>query len=268
MMKNRSVGLLLSTVLAFGFLALSFSQAPLPPLTITVLYDGSPSAAGSSAGPGFACLVRGTEKTVLFETGGEDAGILLKNLAAAGLDPRDIDLFVVSRPQAGELGGLLAILAKKGAGQVFLPDPVPQPLRAKIEAAKGSVAPVTVPLSVCEGVFSTGQISGEQALVVDTPKGLVVVMGCGGAGVVEVVEKAKSVMPKDVYLVMGGFRFSGETEAVLSPIVRRLHELGVGNLGAAACTGEKAIALLKKDFGRNYIALGTGKTVTVPNPKS
>jgi len=268
MIKNRSVGILLLAVLASGHPALAFSQAPLPPLTITVLYDGSSSRAGSSAGPGFACLVRGTEKTVLFQTGGEDAGTLLKNFAAAGLDPLDVDLFVVSRPQAGDLGGLLAILAKKGAGQVFLPASVPQPLRAKIEAGKGSVVPVTVPLSVCEGVFSTGQISGEQALVVDTPKGLIVVMGCGGAGIVEAVEKARSVMPKDVYLVMGGFHFDAETEAALSPIVRKLHELGVGNLGAAACTGEKAIALLKKDFGQNYIALGTGKTVTIPNPKS
>jgi 7,8-dihydropterin-6-yl-methyl-4-(beta-D-ribofuranosyl)aminobenzene 5'-phosphate synthase len=104
---------------------------------------------------------------------------------------------------------------------------------------------VTDPVSVCEGVYSTGQISREQALVVDTPEGLVILTGCAHAGVVEVVEKAKSVMPKDISLVMGGFHFEQQTEAAFAhrPQVARA---GRENLGATHCTGERAVALLKK----------------------
>jgi 7,8-dihydropterin-6-yl-methyl-4-(beta-D-ribofuranosyl)aminobenzene 5'-phosphate synthase len=272
MMINRGTKILsrrkLCLILFFIFMAvgnpsLSFSQARMPPISITVLYDNYPSRQGLNTGQGFSCLIQGTEKTVLFTTGGEEAEALFQSFAAVHVDPSDVDLIVISQAEAGPIGGLLRILAKKGGGQVFLPASVPRHLSEQIETVKGRVVLVTDPVSVCEGVFSTGQISREQALVVDTPEGLVILTGCARAGVVEVVEKAKSVMPKDIYLVMGGFHFEQQTEAALSPIVRRLRELGVKNLGATHCTGERAVALLKKDFGKNYIALTVGEPIII-----
>lgn len=154
-------------------------------------------------------------------------------------------------------------MAKKGECLVFLPASASPDLIKQIETAKGKVELVKNPVSVCEGVFSTGQIGTEQGLVVDTPNGLVILTGCAQAAMVDVVEKARGVMPKDVYLLMGGFHLVQQTEAALSPIVQQLRKLGVKNLGASHCTGEKAIALLKKDFGKSYVTLGAGKVIFI-----
>ena len=238
------------------------SQTGARPITLTILYDNYALQKGLKTGHGFSCLIQGTEKAVLFDTGA-DGETLFANFAALKLDPRDVDLVVISHPHADHTGGLLAFLAKRGECQVFLPASASPDLIKQVQAAKGQAVLVKDPLSVCEGVFSTGPIMDEQALAVDTPQGLVILTGCAHPGIVEVVEKARSVMLKEIYLVMGGFHLIGRLPAEVELISRRLRELGVKNLGASHCTGDKAIAQFKKDFGKNYIPLGVGKEIAI-----
>ncbi|MBP1766319.1 MAG: beta-lactamase domain protein [Candidatus Aminicenantes bacterium] len=268
-MKRSSVFLM---GLAFSALVLSSGaglpaqaasvQAEARPISITILYDNYPFQEGLKTGHGFSCLIQGTEKAVLFDTGA-DAETLFHNFAALQLDPARVDLVVISHTHGDHTGGLLPFLARKGQCQVFLPASASPGLVGQIEAAKGKAVLVKEPLSVCEGVFSTGPIQEEQALVVDTPRGLVIITGCAHPGIVQVVEKAASVMPKEIYLVMGGFHLAGRPQSDLELISRRLRELGVENLGASHCTGDKAIELFKKDFGKNYIPLGVGKEIVI-----
>jgi 7,8-dihydropterin-6-yl-methyl-4-(beta-D-ribofuranosyl)aminobenzene 5'-phosphate synthase len=238
------------------------AQITAPPVSITILYDNYPYQKGLKTDHGFSCLIRGTEKNVLFDTGANPE-ILFQNFAALKIDPLTVDLVVISHTHGDHAGGLLQFLAKKGECQVFLPSSASPVLVKNVESAKGKVVLVKDPLSVCEGVFSTGPIENEQALVVDTPQGLVILTGCAHPGIVRVVEKAKSVMPKEIYLVMGGFHLADRPQADLEQISRRLRELGVKNLGASHCTGDEAIALFKKDFGKNYIPLGVGKEIVI-----
>jgi len=238
------------------------AQIAVPPVSFTILYDNYEYKKGLKTGHGFSCLIQGTEKAVLFDTGA-DAASLLQNFATLNLDPKSVDLVVISHAHADHAGGLAGFLAKKGECQVFLPATASPDLIKQVEAAKGRVVLVKEPLSVCEGVFSTGPLQNEQALVVDTPQGLAILTGCAHPGIVEVVEKAKSVMPKDIDLVMGGFHLLDRPPADIELISRRLRELGVRRLGASHCTGDRAIAIFKKDFGKNYIPLGVGKVVDI-----
>jgi len=238
------------------------AQAEARPISITIIYDNYPFQEGLETGHGFSCLIRGTEKVVLFDTGA-DAEILFRNFGALKIEPAEVDLVVISHLHGDHTAGLLPFLAKKGECQVFLPATASPATVKGIEAAKGQVVLVKEPLSVCEGVFSTGTVGQEQALVIDSPQGLVIITGCAHPGIVELVEKAKSVMPKDIYLVMGGFHLGGRPLAGLELISRRLRELGVLNLGASHCTGDEAIAFFKKDFGKNYIPLGVGKEIVI-----
>ncbi len=259
---NRYRALVLISMAA-GIIGLSFSQTQAPPIFISIVCDDHPFRRGFEAGRGFSCLIQGTEKTVLFDTGGQDSNVLFHNLAALKAGPGDVDIIVISRDRPGQIGGLLPFLAKKGECQVFLPASISPDLVKQVEAANGKVVHVTNPVSVCEGVYSTGLMSSEQSLVVDTPKGLVILAGCAQAGIVDVVEKARSVMPKDIFLLMGGFELDEKNIALLGPIVSRLREQGVKNLGATRCTGEKTIAFFKREFGRSYLALGAGKTIVI-----
>ena len=55
-------------------------------LTITVIYDNNPYKEGLETAWGFACLITGAEKTILFDTGG-DGSMLLNNMEKLAIEP-------------------------------------------------------------------------------------------------------------------------------------------------------------------------------------
>lgn len=73
--------------------------------TITVVFDNNPYKEGLATSWGFSCVVGGTEKTILFDTGGEGS-ILSANMDALGIDPAEIDVVVLSHIHGDHVGGL------------------------------------------------------------------------------------------------------------------------------------------------------------------
>ncbi|UCD83135.1 MAG: MBL fold metallo-hydrolase [Desulfobacterales bacterium] len=59
--------------------------------------------AGLTTSWGFACVIKGAEKTILFDTGGSSA-VLLGNMQRLGIDPKEIDMLVLSHIQGVENG--------------------------------------------------------------------------------------------------------------------------------------------------------------------
>ena len=74
-------------------------------LSITVVSDNNPYKAGLKTSWGFACVIRGAEKTILFDTGGSSV-ILLGNMKLLGINPKDIDVVVLSHIHGDHVGGL------------------------------------------------------------------------------------------------------------------------------------------------------------------
>jgi len=61
----------------------------------------------------------------------------------------------------------------------------------------------------------------ENALIIQTAKGLVIITDCAHPGIMEIVQRAKSMFPKDfVYLVMGGFHLLNENRGRVKKIAR------------------------------------------------
>ena len=61
---------------------------------ITILYDNYIFKEGTKAEWGFSCLIEGTEKTILFDTGGDDK-VLMGNMKLLNIDPQKVDLVVI-----------------------------------------------------------------------------------------------------------------------------------------------------------------------------
>lgn len=78
-------------------------------LRIAVVYDNNPYKAGFTTAWGFACVIKGTEKTILFDTGGNSA-VLLNNMQQLGIDPEEIDIVVLSHIHGDHVGGLNGFL--------------------------------------------------------------------------------------------------------------------------------------------------------------
>lgn len=176
-----------------------------------------------------------TSKKILFDTGSESETLLF-NMKQLGIDPKDIDAVILSHSHGDHIGGLHGFLRAAG-------------FKAKV------YKPIAFrrPTQIYEGIYSTGAVGGfEQALAIETPRGLVVISGCAHPGIALMVRKAKEISQK-IYLVLGGFHL-GDATAVIADF----KALGVEKVAPCHCTGDLAIGQFKEEYKDNFVDNGVG----------
>jgi 7,8-dihydropterin-6-yl-methyl-4-(beta-D-ribofuranosyl)aminobenzene 5'-phosphate synthase len=90
------------------------------------------------------------------------------------------------------------------------------------------------------------------SLVLDTERGLVVVSGCGHAGVVNTLEFArKTVREAPILAALGGFHLFPADEKTLDWTAARLRDVGLQSMLGAHCTGIEAVHSLRDRLGLN-----------------
>jgi 7,8-dihydropterin-6-yl-methyl-4-(beta-D-ribofuranosyl)aminobenzene 5'-phosphate synthase len=251
------------------FVLLSFisdiSEAEETSLRIRGLFDNVSSVVGFKAGWGFSCLVEGLGKTVLFDTG-SDGDILLYNMGKMGIDPGTIDVIVLSHIHGDHVGGLRRFLRENPDAIVYIPAKFPASFKGLIKSAGAQYDEVRDSRRLFDRVYTTGEMGlsvKEQSLVINTRRGLVVITGCAHPGIVDIVEKAKEMCGKNVYLVMGGFHLVGAPGDRIGEIVNRLKELGVQKVAPSHCSGPLARKLFKETWGENFLESGAGSVIEI-----
>jgi 7,8-dihydropterin-6-yl-methyl-4-(beta-D-ribofuranosyl)aminobenzene 5'-phosphate synthase len=104
----------------------------------------------------------------------------------------------------------------------------------------------------------------DQALYVETPAGLVVVLGCAHAGVVNTLDYVAELTGRSrVYAVLGGMHLVRANQPRLEATVAALERYGVQKVGPAHCTGMRATTYLwsQSTLGCFECAVGTVLTV-------
>ncbi len=177
----------------------------------------------------------------------------------------------LSRAHVGE-----GIFYPRRSGVTRQPDLSMVALKGEYEATGGMFVTYTQPVQLYPGVWLTGPVprkypernwSGsarmttptgdaednlpeDLALVLDTEQGLVVLTGCGHAGVVNIVEHARSVVrPARVHALIGGVHLFNAKEQTLSWTAEKLRGFGVDHLIGAHCTGIESVFRLRADLG-------------------
>jgi len=227
---------------------------------LTVLYDNNPYDGRLETAWGFSCLIEGPEKTVLFDTGG-DGAILLSNMKTLGIDPKRVDVVVISHIHRDHCGGLEALLARNNAVVVYLPESFPSAMKDVVRRAGAKLVEVSGSVRICENVYSTGELGRglrEQSLAIRTGKGLVVVTGCAHPGVVNVVRKARELCRDNVYLVLGGFHLCGLGASEIGSVVRGVRAEGVAMVAPCHCSGDTARREFARVYGERFVPLGAG----------
>ena len=160
---------------------------------ITVIYDNNPYKEGLESSWGFSCLIKGAEKNILFDTGGNGL-LFMKNMKKLEIDPDDIDLVILSHIHGDHIGGLYSFLDENNEVVVYIPGSFPESFKENIEKYGTKAVKVKEPLELCKSVYSTGELGTwirEQSLIVQTNKGLIVITGCAHPGIVKIISKAK-----------------------------------------------------------------------------
>ena len=234
-------------------------------LRVTLLYDDRAADHRLETSWGFSCLVEGLEKSILFDTGG-DSGVLLRNMSKLGIDPQDVDVVMISHAHGDHLGGLAGFLGENSAVSVHLPQSFPERVKDDVKRSGAELVEVGGWTEICARAYSTGELGTrikEQSLVIDTDNGLLLITGCAHSGIVRMVEIAKELTGREVYLVMGGFHLSGTSGGAIQEIVDRLRELGVAAVAPCHCTGTRAMEMLAAAYRERYLEVLVGTVLTL-----
>jgi 7,8-dihydropterin-6-yl-methyl-4-(beta-D-ribofuranosyl)aminobenzene 5'-phosphate synthase len=148
-------------------------------------------------------------------------------------------------------------------------------IKAEYESTGGTFVVCEKPVQLFPGVWLTGPVprkypernwSGsaevmtpagrvednlpeDMALICDTANGLVVLTGCGHAGVVNIIDYARTfVRPARVHALIGGIHLFNSSDETLKWTGDQLREFGVDNLLGAHCTGIETVYRLRQDL--------------------
>jgi 7,8-dihydropterin-6-yl-methyl-4-(beta-D-ribofuranosyl)aminobenzene 5'-phosphate synthase len=247
----------------FGGLSDDGPPVPLDRLSIAVTYDNNPHVDGLKTAWGFSCVIRGTDKTILFDTGGEGE-ILLDNMARMGVEPDSIDVVVLSHAHGDHTGGLRVFLRANPDVEIYLPASFDNDFKDGARSLGAGVVDISDPTRICRNVYSTGEMGisiKEQALVVRTSGGILVITGCAHPGIVEMVGRARAITGDGVLLALGGFHLVRASGSEIGRVVEGLKELGVKHVAPCHCSGETARAMCRNGFGLAYIDAGVGRLI-------
>lgn len=237
---------------------------------LTVIFDNYESAPGLKTAWGFACLVETDDVTLLFDTGG-DGDILLHNMSALKIDPGAIDILMISHDHWDHTGGLADVLPQLKKPDIFLLKSFSEDSRKVAAGDSGRVHLLTGPEEITKGMVSSGEMGSgikEQALIIRTRDGAIIITGCAHPGIVSIVEKAIELTGDDILFVVGGFHLLQMAEKELGAIIERLKELHVRFVAPSHCSGDAARRLFAEAFGDRFVEVGAGKIVTLDDLSS
>jgi 7,8-dihydropterin-6-yl-methyl-4-(beta-D-ribofuranosyl)aminobenzene 5'-phosphate synthase len=295
-MYLRLVASVLTGIIATAITATN--AAAEPESRITILYDAFGSASTMTRDWGFSALVEIAGKRILFDTG-DNAEIFAANVKAKGVDLTKLDFVVLSHRHSDHMAGLSAVLSANPAVKIYAPkegfgiygsslpssfyrkdDSLPPEMRyyagkppeimkfgaawanAKFELIDQTteIAPGITLIALVSDLPGTKELK-ELSLAVNTPDGIILVVGCSHPGIERIVEAAATINPK-IHLIAGGFHLVVASDDAIAKVVIALKErFNVEYIAPGHCTGEPTFAALKKAFGDKYLYAGLGTSI-------
>ena len=253
---------------------------------ITVLYDAFGKTSTMTKDWGFAALVEYRGKRILFDTG-NNAEIFAHNIEAKGVDLEELDFVIVSHRHGDHTSGLNHLLKVNPAVKIYAPQEnfgvfgavlpgtfyrrneslpedmqyfdgkPPETLRFGTPWPEGNFTWITKTTEVAPGFYLI-LLSGtwgvdlavkEISLAIDTPDGIILIVGCSHPTIEKIVEAAKNAINKPLHLVLGGTHLLPAKDGQITGIAVALRDTwGVRYIAPVHCTGEPAFANSEGDF--------------------
>jgi len=230
---------------------------------ITVVYDSYPYNPAARVSSGFACFLKTAESTLLFDTG-IHGPTLLYNMEQLGLNPQEIDTIVISHIDEDHVGGLFSLLEENHGIMVYVPQSFPPAFKDQIALQAAKVIEVSRRRAISPGIETTGEMGTwirEQALMVRTERGIIVIVGDSHNGVLNIIKKTKKQTRENVFLLLGGFSLGSASPEGLKSVVKSFRRLGVEKVAPCHSSGDKAREIFQDEYKENYIECGVGKVI-------
>lgn len=117
----------------------------------------------------------------------------------------------------------------------------------------------TMKIRSADGSWEQDALRDDLSLVVATDQGLVVLLGCAHAGLINILTHVTAMLPgQPIHTVIGGTHLGFADAAQFESTVAALHQFGVQRLGASHCTGLTNAARLQHHFGEQFFFAAAG----------
>jgi 7,8-dihydropterin-6-yl-methyl-4-(beta-D-ribofuranosyl)aminobenzene 5'-phosphate synthase len=223
-----------------------------------------------------------TDVVLTHNHGDHTAGLLTLRRELAAKNPRALSRVHVPKgiffprpgPGGTEGNGLLPIRAQyeKSGGvflehegptellpSVWLTGPVPRTYPERNWSVAGRVQ---TPAGLVEDT-----VPEDSSIVIDTAQGLILISGCGHAGIINTIEYSRKIVRAAPLLAaVGGFHLFAATDANLEWTAGKLREVGLQHLLGAHCTGIEAVYRLRSLLGltrRTAVVGAVGSSFTL-----
>ena len=267
---------------------------------VTILYDAFGKSSRMEKDWGYSAFVEYGGKRILFDTG-NNPEILERNARSSHVDLKHLDFVVLSHRHGDHMGGMSYLLRVNPHVKIYAPkesfgvygsslpssfyrrDESLAPEKRYYEGSPpatmkfGSAWPranfelVEANTEIAPGIHLISLVSDktgtlelrELSLAIDTPEGMVLIVGCSHPGIEKIVETAASI-DKHIHAIAGGLHLVTAKDADIEQVVHSLHDTWkVDFLAPGHCTGEPAFAALERAYGDRYLYAGLGTLLTL-----
>jgi 7,8-dihydropterin-6-yl-methyl-4-(beta-D-ribofuranosyl)aminobenzene 5'-phosphate synthase len=104
----------------------------------------------------------------------------------------------------------------------------------------------------------------DQSLILDTDKGIVLILGCAHSGMINIIQHVVNKMGKGKFhSILGGTHLDFLTPEQLEESIRSLKKMDIEKIGVSHCTGMKAAFRLHQEFGDRFFYGCVGSVLEV-----
>ena len=109
-----------------------------------------------------------------------------------------------------------------------------------------------------DGVVIADTFPDEISLVVESEKGLYLILGCSHPGILNIIHTVKQRFEKDILTVFGGAHLMDFSESEIKETIDLMVGEGISSFALSHCTGQRAIDMLTAREDIEYLPFSPG----------